>query len=501
MPLTSATRLAIDELGSRFGSERAHGDRVADLALKLFDATHGAFGVPAEERIPLEVACLLHDLAYERDPRRHGEAGAAVLRRRGLAGLERGQVRRAAALIRLHPRGLGFDAARRAARRAPGPERLLYAAALLRIADALDEGHLQDTEIAAVRATHRSVRVEVRAGHFPAALDGARRQAALWRGAFPVDLQLRRRPGAPRPLFRPDTPVAEAARRLLGLQYRTLLLNVEGAVAGAGEEPLHDLRIAIRRMRVVLRAFRRPLGLDSGDRIERELQGLNRVLGLARDLDVWIGFFSTESVSRQFTRHRLWAGFVAHQLELRRLQQATVRRQLHGPRFTALRARVERFLRVDLPAAAAAGPLVPAERPARRALAKALRRCVRLGHLRDSRSPEKLHELRIALRRLRYLAAFLGPALGRPVRKLGKRAHAVERILGGMRDADLALARIRQEGPPPPRLLVRQLERLRRADAAELEGAWGRLEDPQFILEVRRELRRDGAEEGREEEA
>jgi len=279
-------------------------------------------------------------------------------------------------------------------------------------------------------------------------------------------------------------------RRLLFLHYRTVLANVNGALAGTNDEALHDLRIGLRRMRAVLRAFRRPLARTSAERIDRDLQQLNRVLGLARDLDVWIGFFSTESVSAQFTRHRLWPKFVAHQIELRRLQQATVRRQIHGARFAALQSRIERFLRVELPAAAVGAPPAPLAGLARRALSKSLRRALELGHLRQSRSPEKLHRLRIALRRLRYLGSFFGPVLGRPVHKLSRRTHALERVLGQMRDADLALSRILQEGPTPPRLLVRQLERLRQTDAAALEGAWSRFEDPQFILGLRSLLKR-----------
>jgi len=84
----------------------------------------------------------------------------------------------------------------------------------------------------------------------------------------------------------------------------------------------------------------------------------------------------------------------------------------------------------------------------------------------------------------------LGPALGRPVRKLGRRAQALERVLGEMRDADLALARIRQEGPTPPRLLVRQLDKLRQADSAAMESAWSRLEEPAFLLGLHRLLKR-----------
>ncbi|HEX3730824.1 MAG TPA: CHAD domain-containing protein, partial [Opitutaceae bacterium] len=376
--------------------------------------------------------------------------------------------------------------------RLPDPGGTLYLAALLRIADALDHGHLQDAFLVSSEGAKRRIRFDVRSPLFPQNVELARRQAHLWRGAFPVDIDFRLLAGglSRKRLLEPTLPLPEALRRLLFLQYRLLLLNVEGARGGEATEALHDLRIAIRRMRVILRAFAKPLAGTSAERIEAELQRLNRILGSARDLDVWIGFFSEESMAKQFAHHRLWKGFIGHQLELRRLQQATVRRHLHGAAFSSLRFRLGRFLRIELPELNRATAFKPVGRGARRAIAKALRRALDLADLRHSPSADKVHRLRIALRRLRYLGGSFERLLGPAARKISRRAHAVERILGGMRDADLALARILSEGPTPPRLLVRQLERLRRDEAAELAACWNRFEDPALLAEVGRQLER-----------
>jgi CHAD domain-containing protein len=483
-------RLSVEELCLKYGNEEGHGRQVAALALKLFDETHGLFGIPAEDRPLLEAACRLHDLGYGINPRRHAEIGEDLVRGEGLKGFTPGQRECIATVIRLHSAPLTFEMARARANRSADSRRVLHLAALLRIADGLDYSHLQDAAIASVHVTKRQIRVNVRCSQFPRALELARRHAKLWREALPADLDLRlmkSRSGRSKPLLEPLLSIHEALRRLLFLQYRIVLVNVEEAV-NADIEALHDLRIAVRRMRALLRAFPKALAGTSATRINLDLQRLNRVLGLARDLDVWIGFCSKESIAEQFTGHRLWAGFVAHQLELRRLQQATVRRHLQGSGFSGLRLRVGRLLRVELPGAGRSGPPLPLGRPARRALAKNLRRVQKLAHLRHSRSPDKIHRLRIVLRRVRYLSGFFDDALGRPIRKLYKRAHAVESVIGKIRDADLALARILSEGPTPPRLLVRQLEKLRQADAAELDGAWRRLADPQFVAELTDEL-------------
>jgi hypothetical protein len=67
-----------------------------------------------------------------------------------------------------------------------------------------------------------------------------------------------------------------------------------------------------------------------------------------------------------------------------------------------------------------------------------------------------------------------------------QRVHAVERMLGRIRDVDLAIARIQREGPAPPLLLVGKLERRRLRCGVGVSKAWRRLEKPGFLRLLRR---------------
>jgi CHAD domain-containing protein len=192
-------------------------------------------------------------------------------------------------------------------------------------------------------------------------------------------------------------------------------------------------------------------------------------------------------VSAPLRRHPRWAKFVGHQRELRRLQQATLRRHLRGASFAALQNRIGRFLRIELPRAVTAEPAGALEILGRRVLVKHLRRALKLAHRRHSHSPAALHELRIALRRVRQISGFFGELLGPPTGELMKRVHAVEWALGRIRDADLAFARIQCVGPAPPRLLVEKLGRRRQITGKKLADAWRRLEKPRFLRALRRQ--------------
>lgn len=482
---------SVGELSSRFCIEATHARQVAALALTLFDATHKLVRAPAADRRLLAVACHLHDLGYGENPRQHAQLGQEILLRERLDGFTLSEQRDIAAAIGLHSPRARSQAGASQAGRPPESLRALRLTAYLRVADGLDYCHLQDATIVGVQPRRGMLRVMVRCSQFPANVDIANRRSALWRDVFPLDLKFVLAKGEssrPGDVVARGQDVLEAVRRLLSLHYRAILLNLEGALRGADEDALHDTRIAIRKARSVLRGFRKPLEQTSARRLDRDLQRLNRALGPARDLDVWIAFITAGSIELRLAGSRNWDKFISHQRALRRLQQATVSRHLSGSAFTTLRTRFGRLLRMELPRASQIAPTGAIERTARRVLAKHLRRALAIAELRHAKSPEKLHRLRIALRRVRYLSGFFRPVHGPVIAKLHKRVHAVERALGDIRDTSLALARIQNEGPSPPRLLMTQLRRSHRSAVVELDQDWLRLEDPAFMRQVRRAL-------------
>jgi CHAD domain-containing protein len=293
----------------------------------------------------------------------------------------------------------------------------------------------------------------------------------------------------PTSLLAPDLATLEAARRLIHWQFKIITTNAEAAGRATDPEPLHEIRVAVRRLRAVLRAFAKPLAGTTASEIDRPLQRLNRVLGPARDLDVWLALLTNDKMQQQLPADRRLTALVRYQLENRRLLQPTVRRYLSGSSYNALRLKIGRLVRTELPQLQRTEDGPSLTKLARRTFGKFLRRAIEMADLRHSESPDELHELRQMLRRARYQGEFFAPLFGAPFPALTKRIHAVERTLAAIHDADVALARLGREGPPPPPLLVQELQRRRSGELSRLAPRWNRLEKLVSERVVRRQLK------------
>jgi CHAD domain-containing protein len=282
--------------------------------------------------------------------------------------------------------------------------------------------------------------------------------------------------------------VASVAGQLLAIQYRLIRKHEAGALAACGTEPLHQLRVGIRRFRAVLRFFRKPLAKTSAASLDRALGRLNRDLGRARDVDVWVDFLLSEDVRRKMADSQQWKSFLRHQVELKRRQQANARRILRGERYARLRQRMDRFLEVELPRAGNGARPGELRRFMAQRIRKAFQRSLKAVGRRLRLSPKRMHEARVRIRRARYWAEFFEPMLGPVSRKLARRLKRTADELGWVRDLDVQLRRFCRAQANAPRRLVDQLQKTRRSHLAASKRAVRRLRKPRFKRRVLKAL-------------
>jgi CHAD domain-containing protein len=194
-----------------------------------------------------------------------------------------------------------------------------------------------------------------------------------------------------KPLF-PDRPTD-----LLKERIRVLFRHFPKALAGE-EEPIHQMRVAARRLRVALPLLAQK---PDGRRVRRALSILRKVTrtgGGSRDLDVGLALFEE--------RLRASAGTSDELLELRRRLRAA-RRRSRGPMAERLLDLPISRLRRRLTAIVRRGGedvFTVMSRVRRAAGGERRKAAAALESLGARFEPGELHRLRIRARRLRYVA-------------------------------------------------------------------------------------------------
>ncbi|MGZ6273040.1 MAG: CYTH and CHAD domain-containing protein [Candidatus Limnocylindrales bacterium] len=250
-----------------------------------------------------------------------------------------------------------------------------------------------------------------------------------------------RRPG-PRTLgIVADDSLPEAARKVLRFHFARMQNREAGARDGDDAEDLHDMRVAVRRMRAAWRVFDDAFKSSRTKRLRRRLESLSDKLGTVRDLDVLTQGLETYRKGLDPEQQpgldpllSLWAR-----------QRSSARKQLilelDSGGYSAFVHEMEEFLAAGSNAAASVPtPTIP-HRVRDRAPSQiwGAYETVRAYELvLPWADIETIHELRIATKWLRYTLEFFGETLGPDGPRLLGRVAALQDFLGCLHDADVA---------------------------------------------------------------
>jgi inorganic triphosphatase YgiF len=210
-----------------------------------------------------------------------------------------------------------------------------------------------------------------------------------------------------------DLSVQAAFRAIAFACLSQLQANQHGMLADADHEYLHQMRVAIRRLRSAFSLFKAVLPPAQTDPHLVQLRRAAATLGAARDWDV----FETErlpGVAAQFRNHRAMTALTKAVAETRRSRGAAARRAIAGVRWQRYQLELAAWLAAGEweataapeTRAALAAPVLPFARAVLEArFARTRKRAKQLAQLSD---PE-LHQLRIAVKKVRYAAEFFAP--------------------------------------------------------------------------------------------
>ena len=282
------------------------------------------------------------------------------------------------------------------------------------------------------------------------------------------------RPKLFRALDRPaPAPAPDVLHARLRGQLETILAHDPGTRLGTDPEALHDMRVATRRLRALLRTIR-PL-VDGGmtGSLRAELGWLGRLLGDVRDLDVLLARLEPEVDALAGDDRRAGTTLLRRLARERGRRRQALLCELDGARYFALLDELE-LASTSLPIAS------PERAPelARREFRRARKAAKQAG---ADPSDVVLHELRKKVKYARYAAELVE---GKAAARFVARAKEFQDVVGAHQDAIVAEQTLRGLlGPRSTtgqavavgRLIERERER-RRAARAAWRAAWKRLE-------------------------
>jgi CHAD domain-containing protein len=215
-------------------------------------------------------------------------------------------------------------------------------------------------------------------------------------------------------------------------------------------DAVHKMRVASRRLRSALQAYRRVLDRDATRPLTDELKWLAGELAPARDTEVMAARFGkmVDQLPSELVLGPISATldrtFARQQAEARERVLATV----DSRRYLALHDAIDRLL-ADPPLTGRSG------RPADRQLPADVRRAYRrmrrqMAAVEQQPGGEQrdlaLHETRKAAKRLRYATEAAEPAVGKPAKRLRKQLKPVQSLLGDHQDTVVARPVLREFG-------------------------------------------------------
>lgn len=230
----------------------------------------------------------------------------------------------------------------------------------------------------------------------------------------------------------PGDAFAHAAAHLLGV----LLHYAPRAAAGQTGEPVHQMRVALRRLRSLTSLFHDAIASDEVTALRPALKVLATALGPARDWDVFLAE-TGHAVASAFPDEPKVAALAA--------AAETSRAEAYGELATLLAGPALHLLALQIAILIQTRPW-PAGTQDCAAFGAAL--LVRRRHQVAKRSNNPaglsepaLHALRLKAKRLRYAAEVFAPLFaGRPARRFLKRVAALQAALGLLNDGVVAAA-------------------------------------------------------------
>lgn len=274
--------------------------------------------------------------------------------------------------------------------------------------------------------------------------------------------------------FQPDILAVVAIAEMLQRLATEIEENVPGVIASIDTEFLHDLRVAVRRIRSILKLVGDVLPVDLAGGYGADFKWLGDLTTPVRDLDVYSVEFDRLAARLTSAAPGDLDPFFAFLVKHRAAERRKLVKGLKSERFQSLLSDWRAELS-ELTDGVEDGPSFADV--ARDRLRRAYRKAARLGNKIDKNSPgDDVHTLRKRCKELRYLLEMFKPiCVAKPHKALLKELKSLQDALGDFQDGEVQreavhefAAAMMEQGTAPAKTLLAMGEMAARLDAHQL---------------------------------
>ncbi len=248
------------------------------------------------------------------------------------------------------------------------------------------------------------------------------------------------------PIMNGVTPPRQCLRHILNVRVQNLLSHESGTRQDSDIEALHDMRVASRRLREAFEIFDFCFPAKVYDKLYQRVRQVTRALGEVRNADVAIAYLQDLSKANSDILIQVTLEDLLRRLsQSRRRARIRLLRELDQRRLQKLPGELTNvFWRIEnMPLRYRRGPR-QSRALARRLLLQRVREFFAArGAVSGEHDEANLHNVRIAVKKLRYAIETLDYAVGEQITNGLKSLKQLQDALGGLHDRDVLVGLIR----------------------------------------------------------
>jgi CHAD domain-containing protein len=245
-----------------------------------------------------------------------------------------------------------------------------------------------------------------------------------------------------------DDRLCTVCGKILDFHMHRMVKNESGTMQGDDVDALHDMRVAIRRMRVGIDLFMEYFNSKLIDKVRKSLAKSGKILGRVRDLDVMLGDLDNDFNSRSQMTTLLGESLYNELRSIWTIERGKNLRKmtkfLKSERYASIKQNLQEFITISVYEENTCLSGIPLSTYIPDVINGTIRDVYSYEDILHNPTLSQLHSLRIAIKKVRYVLEFFRCLLGGEAEFCIDVLKEAQNCLGRINDSRIAVVRMRK---------------------------------------------------------